>query len=306
MRHTNHGRHARRRALSLRHYLMILLASVAALVTTLSFSSSPSKAATAVPAAHQARTVTAAPALDAVNKTALARSARTAAARLAALVLAEHTYTVRGGDSMSGVAATRCKAAQDWTGIYAASRARGWTGVDANAITIGQHLYLACAFDASQLRFAAQPRPVTHMTVTAAVTHAAPARPSGGKTWGVTQGYPNWCGDGDGDGWDVSCTARSTAPPVSTYRAPAPAASSYSGAPGSFQACVIRAESGGNPQAVNASSGAGGLYQFLPSTWAALGFSGLPENASVATQNAAFAKAYAQSGTSPWAPYDGC
>jgi resuscitation-promoting factor RpfC len=86
----------------------------------------------------------------------------------------------------------------------------------------------------------------------------------------------------------------------------APAAASYSGAPGSFQACVIQAESGGNASAVNPSSGAGGLYQFLPSTWQALGFSGLPQDASVAEQNAAFAKEYAESGTSAWSAYDGC
>jgi resuscitation-promoting factor RpfC len=73
-----------------------------------------------------------------------------------------------------------------------------------------------------------------------------------------------------------------------------------------FQACVIARESGGNPSAVNPSSGAGGLYGFLPSTWQALGFPGLPENASVTTQNAAFAKEYAQSGSAAWAPYDGC
>jgi resuscitation-promoting factor RpfC len=86
----------------------------------------------------------------------------------------------------------------------------------------------------------------------------------------------------------------------------APAAASYSGAPGSFQSCVIQAESGGNASAVNPSSGAGGLYQFLPSTWQALGFSGLPQDASVAEQNAAFAKEYAESGTSAWSAYDGC
>ena len=57
---------------------------------------------------------------------------------------------------------------------------------------------------------------------------------------------------------------------------------------------------------MNPSSGAGGLYGFLPSTWQALGHSGLPENASVAEQNAAFAQEYAQGGTSAWAPYDGC
>lgn len=73
-----------------------------------------------------------------------------------------------------------------------------------------------------------------------------------------------------------------------------------------FEACVIARESGGNPRAVNPVSGAGGLYGFLPRTWAALGFSGLPENASAATQHTAFTRAYALWGTSPWAPYDGC
>jgi len=77
------------------------------------------------------------------------------------------------------------------------------------------------------------------------------------------------------------------------------------GAPGSYQACVVARESGGDATAVNASSGAGGLYQFLPSTWAALGYSGLPENASVAQQNQAFQRLYAQQGRAPWVS-DGC
>jgi resuscitation-promoting factor RpfC len=103
-------------------------------------------------------------------------------------------------------------------------------------------------------------------------------------------------------------------PPVSAPVAAAPAAvtqpaststATYSGGSG-YQACVIAAESGGNASAVNPSSGAGGLYQFLPSTWAALGHSGLPQNASVAEQNQAFQQQYAQSGTSAWSPYDGC
>ena len=97
-------------------------------------------------------------------------------------------------------------------------------------------------------------------------------------------------------------------PPVASTvtSAAAPSSATYSAAPGSFQSCVIQAESGGNAQAVNPVSGAGGLYGFLPSTWQALGFSGLPENAPVSVQNAAFAKEYAQSGTSAWAAYDGC
>ena len=79
----------------------------------------------------------------------------------------------------------------------------------------------------------------------------------------------------------------------------------YSTSGGSFAGCVVVRESGGNAQAVNPSSGAGGLFQFLPSTWASLGYSGAPQNASVATQYAAFEKLYAEMGRSPWAS-DGC
>jgi resuscitation-promoting factor RpfC len=101
------------------------------------------------------------------------------------------------------------------------------------------------------------------------------------------------------------------AAPVAAAPAAAPAPVQSSGTVGTggmsaFQACVIQRESGGNPSAVNPSSGAGGLYQFLPSTWQALGHSGLPENASVAEQNQAFQQQYAQSGTAAWASYDGC
>lgn len=79
---------------------------------------------------------------------------------------------------------------------------------------------------------------------------------------------------------------------------------------GGFEACVIAHESGGNPGAVNPTSGAGGLFQFLPSTWASLGFAaaypGGAQTAPASVQEQAFAKLYAEAGTSPWAPYDGC
>lgn len=74
-----------------------------------------------------------------------------------------------------------------------------------------------------------------------------------------------------------------------------------------FEACVIQAESGGNPVAQNPTSTASGLFGFLSTTWTAI--TGLPGPAraySVATQEAAFQKEYAASGTAPWAPYDGC
>lgn len=74
-----------------------------------------------------------------------------------------------------------------------------------------------------------------------------------------------------------------------------------------FEACVINNESGGNPTIVNPSSGAGGLFQFLPSTWASLGmgYPGGAQTAPVSVQYAAFFKLYAEAGTSPWSG-DGC
>jgi hypothetical protein len=79
-----------------------------------------------------------------------------------------------------------------------------------------------------------------------------------------------------------------------------------SSAGGSFQACVIARESGGNSQVMN-SSGHYGLYQFSASTWAAYG--GSPADfghASVAEQNQVFNNAIAAGGQSNWSLYDGC
>ena len=89
------------------------------------------------------------------------------------------------------------------------------------------------------------------------------------------------------------------------YSAPTQSASTYTGG-GSFQSCVIAAESGGNSQVMN-SSGHYGLYQFSSGTWSAYG--GNPAdfgNASVGEQNQVFNNAIAAGGQSNWAPYDGC
>jgi LysM repeat protein len=77
-------------------------------------------------------------------------------------------------------------------------------------------------------------------------------------------------------------------------------ASSGSAAPSSFQQCVAWRESSNTP------TDPAGLYGILPSTWASLGYSGTAGQAPVAQQNQAFQRLYAQDGTSPWAPYDGC
>ena len=69
--------------------------------------------------------------------------------------------------------------------------------------------------------------------------------------------------------------------------------------------CIIQHESGGNPRAVNPSSGAGGLFQFLPSSWILYGGTGRPQDASVQEQWRVALNAYARSGFSPWRG-DGC
>lgn len=63
---------------------------------------------------------------------------------------------------------------------------------------------------------------------------------------------------------------------------------------------IVLCESGGNFDAVNPSSGAGGAYQILPSTWELYGGEGNPEDASPAEQSAIAAQIWADSGASAW------
>jgi resuscitation-promoting factor RpfC len=180
-----------------------------------------------------------------------------------------HHATVKAGDSLSSIAQRELGKAADWPALWWVNR---HTVHNPSLIQAGQKLVVP---DSPEIK------PWLMRAALSAIPAPAPA---------PVQAAP------------VASSAPAAAPaPVSQA-----SSASYSGASGSFQSCVIQAESGGDAGAVNASSGAGGLYGFLPSTWQALGYSGLPENASVAEQNAAFQKEYAQSGTSAWSAYDGC
>jgi len=223
---------------------------------------------------------------------------------LATVVRATRLYTVTSGDSISAVAARECHGQdKDWTGIYAESRTEHLTGKNADAINVGQHLAINCAYVPSQLRYASPPKTVSY-TFT--------ARASGGGGGGDPyDGHKGDCGDGDGDGMDASCTAifgthqgggailvhRSSSGGMGNVNP-----SNYSG----FQQCVITRESGGNSQVMN-SSGHYGLYQFSASTWQAYGGSaGSFGHASASEQTQVFNNAMAQGGQSNWSPYDGC
>jgi Transglycosylase-like domain/LysM domain len=199
------------------------------------------------------------------------------------------TYTVAAGDTLSGIAGRACGNPGDWPAIWHQDQAE-----IANPALIypGQVLTFTCGEAA-----AAQ-----------APASAPPAQP--GKVWGVSYGDPNYCGDGDGDGWDVACHAAAAAPQpaVRQSAAQAPASSGAVSTAGmsAFEQCVIARESGGNAQVMNA-SGHYGLYQFDLSTWVSGG--GNPADfghASVAEQQRVFSAVYVARGVQPWQPSDGC
>lgn len=72
------------------------------------------------------------------------------------------------------------------------------------------------------------------------------------------------------------------------------------GGPYAIPAYIVMCESGGNYGAVNPSSGAGGAYQILPSTWELYGGEGAPQNAPKAEQDRIAAEIWADSGSSAW------
>jgi LysM repeat protein len=175
-------------------------------------------------------------------------------------------YVVQDGDTLASIAQHLYHSPDYWPVLYWANHG---TIKDADEVQAGQALTV----------------PAKPGKIPAAPKSLAPALPSAASTASNEGSY---------------------SPTSTAGAAPAQTASTHTGSTGSFQACVIAAESGGNPQVMNA-SGHYGLYQFSASTWAAYG--GNPAdfgNASVAEQNQVFDNAMAAGGESNWAPYDGC
>jgi hypothetical protein len=111
----------------------------------------------------------------------------------------------------------------------------------------------------------------------------------------------------------VSAPAPTSTAAPTTAPAPAPASTSSSssstqptttqstgGSGYAIPGYIVQCESGGNWHAVNPSSGAGGAYQIMPSTWRAYGGSGLPQDASPAEQSAIASKIWSSAGPSAW------
>lgn len=69
---------------------------------------------------------------------------------------------------------------------------------------------------------------------------------------------------------------------------------------GDVWGALARCESGGNPKSVGGGGRFYGAFQFSPSTWRSLGYSGLPTDHDYGTQLAAAQKLQARSGWGQW------
>jgi septal ring factor EnvC (AmiA/AmiB activator) len=102
-------------------------------------------------------------------------------------------------------------------------------------------------------------------------------------------------------GWveDIQA-ARAAAERAASEAAAQEQLSLWLGGPYSIPAYIVMCESGGNYGAVNPSSGAGGAYQILPSTWDLYGGEGAPQDASKHQQDQIAAQIWADSGPGAW------
>lgn len=241
--------------------------------------------ATAATAATTATTATAVPAGLVNSGAADLAAVKTAVPRVVVTRVHHPTrrssYTVISGDTLSGISARFCGTPADYLSLAGAS---GIANPD--VIYPGQAIKLGC--HAAPIRWAPAP------------ASPAPSRP-GGRHAGARA-----------DSGSRPHSAPRHRAPGRHARTPTarPSGSFSTEGMAAFESCVISRESGGNPNAVNPASGAGGLFQFLPSTWAGLGYAsaypGGAQTAPVSVQEDAFAKLYALAGPSPWRPYDGC
>jgi LysM repeat protein len=188
------------------------------------------------------------------------------------------THTVQPGDTLSGIAAS---AGVPLSKVEAANR---WIK-NPNLIYAGQVVHVPDGRSG-----------ITPMAPTYYQAPAASSTPSASSDTSAAAATT----PAESTGTSSASTGYSASTGTSSASTGTSSASTGS-SPSSFQQCVAWRESGNNPTASSS-----GLYGILPSTWASLGYSGTAGSASVAQQNQAFQQLYAQDGTSPWAPYDGC
>jgi LysM repeat protein len=183
--------------------------------------------------------------------------------------------TVQAGDTLSGIAA---EYHMTWEAIYATPPNTKVLS-NPNLLTVGERLRIP-----ENPRFRAAQFKVKYAALL--------ARELGGEQAPASQ--------------EQASVSQQQADPAQADAVPAPAqeqpseGGSLTAGMSSFEQCVAFRESTDTPTDPD------GLFGILPSTWQSLGYSGTAGEASVAEQEAAFNKLYAEDGTQPWAPYDGC
>lgn len=203
------------------------------------------------------------------------------AAAPARVLAVQLSYTVHRGDTLSSIARRELGHTDRWPALWLANRK---AVPDPDMLPAGIRLKLAIVRHplrswVAQAALDAIPKPPEPQPASAVQAAAQPAPAAA-----------------------VAAPAAAPAPPAAQ-----PAAVTGYSTGGSFEACVIQAESGGNVTAQNPGSTASGLYGFLDTTWTAVtGLPGPARDYSAAQQQAAFDKLYASAGSSPWSAYDGC
>jgi len=199
---------------------------------------------------------------------------------------APRSWTVRPGQTLSAIAAAAYGNAQLWPALWWVNKA---AVKNPDLILAGQVLHLSAWHPQAAWLYRAGkaadgPPGAGRQAVHRAIRRAV--RTGDGRIWGVTYGYPNYCCDGDGDGWDVSCgrAAARHAAGGAVARPARRSAVTYAGSgvysygalealwisaggpawAASAAAAVAECESGGRVDAHNP-SGATGLWQILGS-----------------------------------------
>jgi LysM repeat protein len=194
--------------------------------------------------------------------------------------------TVQAGDTLSGIAAAHH---MNWEAIYATPPNMKVLS-DPNLLTVGERLRIPENPRFRDAQFKAK------FAALLATDFASPEQAPVGEQAPVSEQAPG----------SQQQAEPAQSQPAQTDQAPAQAqdqpseGGSLTAGMSSFEQCVAFRESTDTPTDPD------GLFGILPSTWASLGYSGTAGQASVSEQEAAFNKLYAEEGSQPWAPYDGC
>lgn len=211
------------------------------------------------------------------------------------------SHTVRPGESLTSVSQQVYGTPDRWSAIYEANRQS--IGTDPNLLVAGTVLSLPST---GPSRYTVAPGDTLSSIAAKVFGNASHWQ----ALWSANRSVIG--SDPDviiaGTVLDVSPGAANAAPAPATstgtaaHQTAATTSTSSSGLPGGVagEFAALRLCESSNNYSANTGNGYYGAYQFLLSTWRALGYSGLPSQASASTQDAAAYHLYQLSGWGNW------